>query len=140
MDRPIGPELGIDDYCFACGSANPKGLHLSFRFEGEEYVCDFELAQEYQGWTNIAHGGIVSTVLDEVMTRGLWERGISAVTAEMTIRLKKPVPVLQPCQARSRVVSTRKRIHEVEAEITLLDGAVAATSRGKFLQIDNPDG
>jgi len=140
MDLPTGPKLEVDDYCFACGKANPKGLKLDFRFEGDEYACDFTLAQEYQGWTNIAHGGIVATILDEVMVRNLWEQGIHAVTAEFTVRLKQPVPVMQPCQARSRVVSSRKRIFEVEGEVTLPDGSIAAQSRGKFLKIENPDG
>ena len=135
MKLPDNPELAVDDYCFACGQANPKGLQLQFRFEGDEYVCDFALDREYQGWTNIAHGGIVSTVLDEVMTRLLWERGISAVTAELTVRLRKPVPVLQPCQARSRLVSSRKRVHTVEGEIRLADGQLAATGHAKFLEL-----
>jgi acyl-coenzyme A thioesterase PaaI-like protein len=68
-------------------------------------------------------------VLDEVMTRLLWERGTLAVTVELTVRLKKPVPVLQPCQARSRLVSSRKRVHTVEGEILLADGLVAAPAR-----------
>jgi len=133
------PELGVDDYCFACGQANPKGLHLTFRFEGEEYVCDFTPAPEYQGWTDILHGGIVSTVMDEVMTRLLWERGISAMTAELTVRLKRPTPVGRPLRARARLVAQRRRLYETEAELTLEDGTVAATATGKFLQVQAPE-
>jgi uncharacterized protein (TIGR00369 family) len=129
------PELGVDNYCFACGQANPKGLHLTFRFEGEEYVCDFAPEREYQGWTDILHGGIVSTVMDEVMTRLLWEKGISAMTAELTVRLKRPAPVGRPMTARARLVSQRKRLYETEAELTLEDGTLAATATGKFLQV-----
>jgi acyl-coenzyme A thioesterase PaaI-like protein len=133
------PELAVDNYCFACGRANPKGLHLTFRFEGDEYVCDFTPAREYQGWTDILHGGIVSTVMDEVMTRLLWERGISAMTAELTVRLKRPAPVGRPMTARARLASQRKRLYETEAELTLEDGTVAATATGKFLQVEAPD-
>jgi acyl-coenzyme A thioesterase PaaI-like protein len=129
------PTLVADNYCFACGPANPKGLHLQFRFEGEEYVCDFTPAREYQGWDDILHGGIVATVLDEVMTRILWEKGISAMTAEMTVRLKKPVPIARPATARARVTASRKRVYETEAEIVLEDGTVAATATGKFLAV-----
>ena len=46
------PALGVDDYCFACGQANPKGLRLTFRFEGEWYLTEFTPEQEYQGWTD----------------------------------------------------------------------------------------
>jgi acyl-coenzyme A thioesterase PaaI-like protein len=133
------PELGVDDYCFACGQANPKGLHLTFRFEGEEYVCDFTAAREYQGWTDIVHGGIVSTVMDEVMTRLLWERGIGAMTAELTVRLKHPTPVGRPLTARARLVSQRRRLYETAAELSLEDGTVTATATGKFLQVETPE-
>ncbi|MGQ9732621.1 MAG: PaaI family thioesterase [Candidatus Zipacnadales bacterium] len=136
MDRILNSELGVDNYCFACGQDNPKGLHLTFRFEGEEYVCHFVPAREYQGWTDIVHGGIVSTVLDEVQTRLLWERGIRAMTAELTVRLKRPVPVGEPVTARARLVSARKRLYETEAELLLADGSVAATSTGKFLSVN----
>ena len=138
MNRPEEPELAVDDYCFACGVANPKGLHLAFRFEGDEYVCDFVPEREYQGWTDIVHGGIVATVLDEVMTRMLWEKGLHAVTAELNIRLKRPVPVGQPATARARLVASRKRIYETEAELTLSDGALAATAQGKSMRVELP--
>jgi uncharacterized protein (TIGR00369 family) len=139
MNRPDEPDLAVDDYCFACGVANPKGLHLTFRFEGDEYVCDFTPQKEYQGWTDIVHGGIVATVLDEVMTRLLWETGLNAVTAELNVRLKRPVPIGQPAAARARLVSSRKRVYETEAELTLADGTVAATAHGKFMRVEPPE-
>jgi uncharacterized protein (TIGR00369 family) len=138
MDRPDEPDLAVDDYCFACGSANPKGLHLTFRFEGDDYVCEFVPEKEYQGWTNIVHGGIVATVLDEVMTRMLWEKGLNAVTAELQIRLKRPVPIGRRATARSRLVASRKRVYETEAELELADGTLAATARGKFMRVTPP--
>ena len=139
MTTADAPELAADNYCFACGQANPKGLHLTFRFEGDEYVCDFIAAREYQGWTDILHGGIVATVLDEVMTRLLWERGISAMTVELTVRLKRPTPVGRPLTARARLASQRRRLYQTEAEVSLEDGTVTATATGKFLQVEAPD-
>jgi len=53
--------------CFACGTANPIGLHLNF-FRSGDYVCsEITLDRYHGGWENIAHGGIISTILDEVM-------------------------------------------------------------------------
>ncbi len=37
--------------------------------------------KEHQGFKDIVHGGLVATVLDEVMVRLLYIRGIQAVTA-----------------------------------------------------------
>ena len=132
------PDLVADNYCFACGPANPKGLHLAFRFEGEEYVCDFTPAKEYQGWDDIMHGGIVATVLDEVMTRILWEKGVGAMTAEITVRLKRPVPIGRPATARARITEGHKRLYLTEAELLLADGSVAATATAKFLVVEPP--
>ncbi|MCJ7751507.1 MAG: PaaI family thioesterase, partial [Armatimonadetes bacterium] len=72
--------LDVDDMCFACGKGNPIGLKLDFRFEGEEYVTEFEVRPEYQGWAGIVHGGLLATVLDETMARLLWEKELNAIT------------------------------------------------------------
>ncbi len=53
-----------DNYCFACGLDNPYGLKLDFRIEGDCYVARKTLAREYQSYTGVAHGVIVSTLLD----------------------------------------------------------------------------
>ena len=79
------------------------------------------------------HGGLVATLLDEVMTWRLASRGINALTAEMTVRLKQPTPLDQELTVRGRVVAERRGLYETEAEIALPDGAVTASARAKFL-------
>ena len=54
--------------CFACGTANPIGLNLHFYLRGGYLCSDITLGKNYEGWENMAHGGIVSTLLDEVMS------------------------------------------------------------------------
>lgn len=69
MDKNREPIPKLEGYnCFACGTTNPIGLNLNFYREGE-YVCsDITLDKNYEGWENMAHGGIVSALLDEVMS------------------------------------------------------------------------
>lgn len=122
-----------DKWCFACGPDNPHGLHLTFRFEGDECVCDFVPQRCHQGWAGIVHGGIISTLLDETMTRMLCDAGTPAVTADLRVRLKQPVPVGAPLQVRARVRERRKRVIQAEAEVILSDGAVAATAEAKLM-------
>jgi uncharacterized protein (TIGR00369 family) len=123
-----------DRWCFACGRENPHGLHLSgFREEGEDYVCDFTPERHHQGWAAITHGGIVSTLLDEMMTRAIWTRGTDVVTAEMTVRFRQPVPTGTPLQLRARIVAARGRLITARAEVLLSDGTTAAESDGKFI-------
>jgi acyl-coenzyme A thioesterase PaaI-like protein len=98
-------------------------------------VCRWTPRPEHQGWHQILHGGLVSTVLDEVMTWRLVSRGLYAMTAEMTVRLKAPTPLDQELTIRARVVSQRRRFYEVEGEITLPDGTVTATATAKYMML-----
>ena len=55
-------------HCFACGTANPIGLNLNF-YRLDNAVCsDITLGKNHEGWENMVHGGIISTLLDEVMS------------------------------------------------------------------------
>jgi len=127
-------ELEADTYCFACGKDNPFGLHMTFHDEGEDYVCRWQPQPHHQGWAKILHGGLVSTLLDEVMTWRLVSRGKHVVTAEMTVRLKKPTPLDQELTVRARITSQRRRLYETEAELLLPDGTVTATATAKFIE------
>lgn len=129
------PELQADTYCFACGKDNPFGLHMEFVDEGDDYVCRWHPQPHHQGWVKILHGGLVSTLLDEVMTWRLVSLGHDVVTAEITVRLKEPTPLDQELTVRGRVVAQRRRLFEVEGEIALPDGTVTATASGKFMEV-----
>lgn len=125
--------LSDDKWCFACGPENPHGLHLSFRFEGDECVCDFIPQRCHQGWAGVVHGGIVATLLDETMNRMLCDSGTPVVTADLHVRFKHPAPVEVPLQVRARVRERRKSLVTAEAEVVLADGTVAATAESKLM-------
>jgi len=127
--------LEYDHRCFACGAHNERGLRLSFRFEGDEYLCEFEPEPWVQGWVGMTHGGIICTLLDEVMNRLVFERGGWAVTAELNVRFRRPVPTGTRVVVRSRLRGRRKRLYEAEAEVVLPDGEIAASATGKFLEV-----
>jgi putative hydrolase of the HAD superfamily len=123
-----------DRWCFACGTQNPCGLHMTdIHLEGADCVCRFTPDRVHQGWAGILHGGITSTLLDELMTHVLWRRGFDAVTAEMTVRLRARILVEEPLQIRAHITRQRGRLAETEGQITLADGTVAATASAKFM-------
>jgi len=87
--------------CFACGTANPIGLNLSFYRQGE-YI--------YEGWENMAHGGIVSTLLDEVMSwTVIYFRRIFFLTRRMKIKYIKPVPLYRLLTVKGKMIEGEKR-------------------------------
>lgn len=121
--------------CFACGASNPIGLKLQFKFEGDRFVTRFTPRQEHQGYDNITHGGIVSTLLDEAMAKLVYENGDLAVTAEMSIRFRKPAIVGEELTVAGWVVSRAKRIIECAAEARNPNGELVAEAVGKMFKV-----
>lgn len=111
MDEIIESIPKLQGYnCFACGTANPVGLNLSFYRLGE-YVCsDITLEKNYEGWENMAHGGIVSTLLDEVMSwTVIYFRRIFFVTRRMKIKYIRPVPLYRLLAVKGKMIEGEKR-------------------------------
>ncbi|MGA8575494.1 MAG: PaaI family thioesterase [Candidatus Cybelea sp.] len=124
-----------DGNCFACGPANPIGMHVHFDRAGdaEGVVARVELAAEYQGWRGIAHGGIVMALLDEAMAHAAGFAGHRGVTASVSVRFRKPVPLEAPIEVRGRVTWQRRRVLGVEATVLDVHGAVLARAEGSFV-------
>ena len=99
-----------DQMCFACGLQNPIGLKLTFRQEGEAYVTTFIAPREFQGYQGILHGGIVATLLDEVMARYVWQEiAAPAATARLEVRYRRPAPVGCPIEVRGWITGRARR-------------------------------
>lgn len=124
-----------DGMCFACGPNNPVGLRLTFRRDGDEYVTMFTPDPAHQGYGGVVHGGLVATVLDEVMARLVWEADGPAATARLEIRYRKPMPTATPIEVRGRIVSQRGRRYETSAVARLADGTVLAEATGTFMRM-----
>ena len=59
----------------------------------QRIVGRFRLGAEYQGAVGFIHGGIVATVLDEVMSKVSRLSGVRTVTAELNVEYLKPIRV-----------------------------------------------
>ena len=124
----------IDDgRCFGCGRDNPIGLRLRFDIEGESATCRTTLAQVFQGWRGVAHGGIVMALIDEAMAYAASSVGWKGVTAECSTRFRRPIPLEEPLLIRGKVLWQRRNVIGVEAEIVDERGTVLATGEGKFV-------
>ena len=126
-------EIKRDDWCFACGLKNPFGLKMEFYWEGEDYLCRFTPRKEHQGYDEIMHGGLVSTLLDEVMGRSLYIQKIEAVTARLEVRYRQPTPIGQELLIRGQMIEKRGKIWRLAAHITLPDGTVTAEANATMM-------
>ncbi len=128
-------ELIDDHYCFVCGKKNPIGLKLDFSFDGKTITTEFVPQKEHQGYFNIVHGGIISTLLDEAMVKLAIEMGMPAVTAHMDIRLRKALDVGKKITVRAEILKDTKKILEVYAMAVTDDNVVVADVTGKLMKI-----
>jgi len=124
-----------DRYCFVCGPKNPMGLKLDFNFDGKTIRTEYTPPKEHQGYMNIVHGGIVSTLLDEVMVKVAIELGKPAVTAQMDIRLKKAVKIGTKITFSAEITKETRKTLEAYAKATVND-EVVADARGKLVKIE----
>lgn len=84
----------------------------------------------------MVHGGIITTVLDEVMAWSLYRHGIWAVTGELTTRYRKPIRVGQPTLATGTIVRDRGRALELRGEIRdRVEGRVLAEATATFIRV-----
>jgi len=128
--------------CFVCGRQNPVGLKLEFYEDpaANQVRADFIIPDKYQGYPGVAHGGIVSTILDEISGRAamMEEAGSRLlVTLRMTVRFRRPTPTETSLRAVGWVERTSGIGAKVAGEIRLPDGAVTASCTS--LLVEPPD-
>lgn len=97
--------------CFVCGEANPHGLQLKSRIIDGAVVIEYTPRPSDLGYSHIVHGGIVMTLLDEVMTwAAIIGAGKMCVMAEMSTRLLNPVAVGQQLRIEGRITKQSSRL------------------------------
>jgi acyl-coenzyme A thioesterase PaaI-like protein len=129
-------ELPHTYHCFVCGESNVRGLNLRFQTNGSEVEAEYVPAAEHAGFSRTVHGGLLSTVLDEIM---VWACAVGtgkfAYCAELNVRFLKPVEPGQRLRVRARLTANKKaRLYEAEGEV-LCGDEVCAKATGKYMPI-----
>ena len=120
--------------CFGCGVNNPIGLHMDFLTDGQRIYSFVTVPSTMAGWDQTVHGGIISTLLDEIMGWSvIYLLKKIGVTKSMTVEFKKPVQVEQPLTVVGyiqEIPSERQVV--VSGELVAEDGTVCAKATGTF--------
>jgi len=127
--------FSANSYCFACGENNPQGLKLKFRQEGDKICTTFVPAETYQGYPGVLHGGITSTILDDIMSRCVNTLGLTGMTARLEVRFRQSIPIKKPLYVEAWVTKRKGPLVETEARVYLEDGQVAAEATARFMTI-----
>jgi len=123
--------------CFVCGLTNPVGLKLDFETDGITVQARFVARHEHVGFKETLHGGILATILDEVM---VWACGVQtghfAYCAELNVRYLLPVrPGDEIHAVAGPIVNRRGKLFEATGELRDSRGNVLTTATGKYLPI-----
>ncbi|MCL2136617.1 MAG: PaaI family thioesterase [Coriobacteriia bacterium] len=128
----------ISRMCFVCGEDNRYGLHARFlNLADGRVACQFTAQNEHQGYPGRMHGGVISSVLDELIGRLLQVKDPTsfAVTLELSVKYRKPVPLGEELTAIAWTTNETARLLEGDAELYLADGSVAIQASAKYLKM-----
>lgn len=122
--------------CFVCGREHPTGLRLEFHARDDGSVAArFPCGRLFAGYREALHGGVIAALLDAAMTNCLFAKGISAVTAEMTVRYLTPVKLDLPAEVIAVVTRTRGPLYHLQAELSQ-GSTLAARAKATFMRSD----
>lgn len=122
--------FGPDQNCFGCGLSNESGMKLRFHRDGEVVRTTFSARRDWEGPPGIVHGGLQSTLADEV---GAWTvvaiTGHFGFTTSMEVRFISPARIDRPIEACGEVIeraekTARVKVVLAQGERTLLTGTV----------------
>ena len=129
--------------CFGCGPANEKGLHIKSRVEGDEVVADWMPSPEHHAFDDMLNGGIAGALLDcHCNWAATWhlmqKHGLASppctVTAEYSLRFRRPTPMSTPVRLVARVVESGEDRATVEGAIES-KGEKTVLFRGTFVAV-----
>jgi acyl-coenzyme A thioesterase PaaI-like protein len=121
--------------CFVCGEFNESGMRARSYVRGDRIELPFEAPAAFAGWRTVIHGGLVATVLDEVMT---WSAIVGSrkpcFAAEFTVRMVRPLAPGTRCVARGTMVENRKRVFITKGTLqSEQDEEIYARATGRYM-------
>ena len=134
-------ELPHSKSCFVCGSRNPIGLKLHFHTDGKIVRARFTPESAHNGFINVIHGGLLATVLDEIMVWGCAVRTKQfSYCAEMTVRYVSPARPGETIIADGELVENKRgRIFLASGVLKREDDSIICTSTGKYMPVKGGD-
>jgi uncharacterized protein (TIGR00369 family) len=128
-------DLDKDRGCFVCGPENTSGLQAVFSCDKEllQSFCRLTIGDQFQGWQDIVHGGVIASLLDEACIYAGRALAETLVTAELSVRYRKPVSVGQEVTIQGEVVERRRKVLRVKARLEAAGELCAEADAKLFL-------
>lgn len=143
MTEALQDRYAPHNSCFGCGPSNPKGLRIKSKVEGDAVVAEWRPEAHHEAFPGVLNGGIVGALLDchsnwtaawHLMTRAGAASPPCTVTAEYSVKMKRPTPTDQPLRLRATVVESTEDRAVIDATLEG-GGKTTATCRGIFVAV-----
>ena len=96
--------------------------------------AQFTPKDAHVGYDGVTHGGILFSLLDDVMANILFLGGERCYTARAETRYRQPLPVGTPVRLEGRLLRRKGRLAMCEGAVLRQDnGEVVAQATGSFL-------
>lgn len=120
--------------CFGCSPNNPIGLHMEFIEVGDELISTWDPAPNFQGWYNVLHGGIQSTLMDEIASWVVFVKlKTSGVTSQLEVKYKKAVPSnMGAITIKAHLVEMKRNIAIVDVKLFGPDNELCTVATVKY--------
>jgi len=120
--------------CFACGELNEHGLQLRMHLAERGSWTELTLPRQFEGWDGIAHGGILATLVDEVMAWSLFTDDQVGLTARLALDFRRPAPIGRPLRAEGWITERRRLRYDTAARIVDVEtGDLLAEATGVYM-------
>lgn len=124
----------LHEHCVVCWERHPFGLKADFRVTGKNTVeAQFHCSKSLEGYTNVLHGGIVTSLLDGAMVHCLLARDLEAYTVDMRVRFRQAVDIGQEARIKGEWLRSEGPVHLLQATLTQ-NGKLCASVRAKFFE------
>tara|TARA_B100000482_G_C12521881_1_gene264818 strand:- start:381 stop:785 length:405 start_codon:yes stop_codon:yes gene_type:complete len=126
-----------DNNCFVCGPNNPSGLKVSFSINNDDVcVAEYTPHEDYVGFQNTTHGGIIFSLIDDVMANWLYLKGMPAQTAKCDLRYKNSLQTGETVIVEGHHIKTKSRMAMMYGVMrTKVEKKVIAECHAKFMII-----
>ena len=140
MHKIWTPLPNHDKYCFACGTENNFGLKMTFASNGEQLRSILTVPDNTRGWSNLVHGGILATILDETMSwTAIHLTSHFILTRNINISFKKPVFIGNQLTATGEIIEKSGKNARLSAQIHDQSGALCCSGKGDFALFTEPE-
>ncbi len=143
MDQSLQDRHAPNNKCFGCGPANADGLRIKSFVHGDEVVCTWQAKPMHEAFPGTLNGGVIGALFDchcnwtaawHLMRQAGASEPPSTVTAEYSVKLRRPTPTAGPVTLRAKVAEATADRARITATLEA-GGRITATCEGLFVAV-----